>query len=67
VLDGIKGVIVTFAAGQLLGGSFWNQSAVLCGALIGYNYPVWLGIQGGIGLALVAGGMFAIGISYTIV
>lgn len=67
VLDGIKGFIVAFAAGPLLGSSFWNQSAALCGALIGHNYPVWLGIRGGIGLALAAGGMFAIGISYTMI
>ena len=67
VLDGIKGFIVALAAWQLLGGSFWNQSAALCSALIGHNYPIWLRFQGGRGLAPAAGGMFAIGISYTIV
>jgi glycerol-3-phosphate acyltransferase PlsY len=67
VLDGIKGFIVAVAAWQLLGGSFWNQSAALCSALIGHNYPVWLRFRGGRGLAPAAGGMFAIGISYTIV
>ena len=67
VLDGIKGFIVALAAWQLLGGSFWIQSTALCGALIGHNYPVWLHFRGGRGLAPAAGGMFAIGISYTIV
>ena len=67
VLDGIKGFIVAVVAWQLLGGSFWNQSAALCSALIGHNYPVWLRFRGGRGLAPAAGGMFAIGISYTIV
>ena len=67
VLDGLKGFIVALAAGQLLGGSFLNQSAALCSALIGHNYPVWLRFRGGRGLAPAAGGMFAIGISYTII
>jgi len=67
LLDGVKGFIVALAAWQLLGGSFWNQAAALCSALIGHNYPVWLRFRGGRGLAPAAGGMFAIGISYTIV
>ena len=67
VLDGLKGYIVAVTAGQILGGSFWNQSAALCGALIGHNYPCWLRFRGGRGLAPAAGGMFAIGISYTII
>ena len=67
VLDGLKGFIVALTAGQILGGSFWNQSAALCGAMIGHNYPVWLRFRGGRGLAPAAGGMFAIGISYTVV
>jgi glycerol-3-phosphate acyltransferase PlsY len=67
VLDGVKGFLVALTVGQILGGSFWNQSVALCGALIGHNYPVWLRFRGGRGLAPAAGGMFAIGISYTIV
>jgi acyl phosphate:glycerol-3-phosphate acyltransferase len=66
-LDGIKGFIVAFAVGQLLGGSFLNQSTALCSALIGHNYPVWLRFRGGRGLAPAAGGMCAIGLSYTFV
>jgi acyl phosphate:glycerol-3-phosphate acyltransferase len=67
LLDGAKGLVVALTAGQLLGGSFWEQSAALCGVLIGHNYPVWLRFRGGRGLAPAAGGMFAIGISYTLV
>jgi glycerol-3-phosphate acyltransferase PlsY len=67
LLDGIKGLVVAFAAGQIMGGSFWIQTAALCGVLIGHNYPVWLQFRGGRGLAPAAGGMFAIGISYTII
>jgi len=67
ILDGIKGFAVAFAAGQLLGGSFWIQSSALTGAIIGHNYPIWLRFHGGKGLATAAGGSFAIGVSYTIV
>jgi glycerol-3-phosphate acyltransferase PlsY len=66
ILDGAKGFTVAFAAGQLLGGSFWIQSLALSGAIIGHNYPVWLRFHGGRGLSTAAGGSFAIGVSYTI-
>jgi glycerol-3-phosphate acyltransferase PlsY len=66
-IDGLKGFIVAVTAGQILAGSFWNQSAALCCALIGHNYPCWLRFRGGRGLAPAAGGMFAIGISYPII
>jgi len=67
ILDGLKGLAVALAAGQILGGSFWIQSLALSGAIIGHNYPVWLRFHGGRGLSTAAGGMCAIGISYTIV
>jgi glycerol-3-phosphate acyltransferase PlsY len=67
VLDGIKGLIIALAAGQLLEGSFWIQSLTLLSGIIGHNYPVWLRFHGGRGLSTTAGGMFAIGVSYTIV
>jgi acyl phosphate:glycerol-3-phosphate acyltransferase len=67
VLDGIKGLLVAFGVGQFFGGSFWIQSTALGGAIIGHNYPIWLRFHGGRGLATAAGGMFAIGICYTIV
>jgi glycerol-3-phosphate acyltransferase PlsY len=67
ILDGFKGLAVALAAGQILGGSFWIQSLALSGAIIGHNYPVWLRFHGGRGLSTAAGGMCAIGISYTIV
>jgi glycerol-3-phosphate acyltransferase PlsY len=67
ILDGVKGLAVALAAGQIFGGSFWIQSSALSGAIIGHNYPVWLRFHGGRGLSTAAGGMFAVGISYTIV
>ncbi|MBN1397407.1 MAG: glycerol-3-phosphate acyltransferase [Bacteroidetes bacterium] len=66
VLDAIKGLTITFAAGYIIDGTFWTQSMALSGAIIGHNYPVWLRFHGGKGLATAAGGSFAIGIGYTI-
>jgi acyl phosphate:glycerol-3-phosphate acyltransferase len=67
ILDAAKGLAVALVAGQLLGGSFLIQSSALSGAIIGHNYPVWLRFHGGRGLSTAAGGLFAIGVSYTIV
>lgn len=67
LLDAIKGLFVVLAAGQVTGGLFWIQSVALFSAIIGHNYPVWLRFHGGRGLASAAGGLFAIGIAYTIV
>jgi glycerol-3-phosphate acyltransferase PlsY len=67
ILDGVKGLTVALVTGQLLGGSFWMQALALSGAIIGHNYPIWLRFHGGRGLSTAAGGLFAIGVSYTIV
>ena len=67
ILDGLKGFLVALTAGQILGGGFWLQAVALLGTIIGHNYPVWLQFRGGRGLASAAGGLCAIGISYTLV
>lgn len=67
IVDGLKGFIAALIAFQFVEGPFLIQSSVLCAALIGHNYPIWLKFQGGKGLATFAGGTFAIGLSYTIV
>ena len=67
ILDGLKGFLVALTAGQILGGGFWLQASALLGTIIGHNYPLWLKFRGGRGLAPAAGGLFAIGISYTLV
>ncbi len=66
VLDMLKGLAVVLLAGALLGPEFWLRGIGLAAALIGHNYPVWLKFKGGRGLATAAGGLFAIGISYTL-
>ncbi len=67
LLDGLKGFLVALAAGQIFGGVFWLQATALLGTIIGHNYPLWLKFRGGRGLAAAAGGLFAIGVSYTLV
>ncbi len=67
VLDGLKGLAVTWIALQFLGTPFWVGAVGMLGAITGHNYPVWLRFKGGRGLATAAGGFFGIGVSYTIV
>jgi glycerol-3-phosphate acyltransferase PlsY len=66
-LDACKGFFVALMVGQILGGGFRLQATALLGTVIGHNYPLWLRFRGGRGLAPAAGGLFAIGLSYTLV
>jgi acyl phosphate:glycerol-3-phosphate acyltransferase len=66
LLDGLKGTTMVVWAGWLLGPT-WSATAVacarvLCGlaALLGHNYPVYLGFRGGKGIATTFGVMLAI-------
>lgn len=66
ILDGIKGLAVTWVSLHLLGLSFWVGAVGMLGSIIGHNYPMWLRFKGGRGLATAAGAFFGIGVSYTI-
>ena len=66
VLDALKGFLVSASLAWLLKSSCEVQEAGLVCAIIGHNYPVWLKFKGGRGLATGAGGLFAVGLSYTI-
>ncbi|HEX9614466.1 MAG TPA: glycerol-3-phosphate acyltransferase [Bacteroidota bacterium] len=66
ILDGLKGLAVVLAS-WAISDPFWVSGAALLAAVIGHNYPVWLKFKGGRGLATACGGLFAIGIGYTIV
>lgn len=67
VLDGLKGFVIPFVALYVFGTSFWVGAVGLLGATVGHIFPVWLRFKGGRGLATAAGGLFAIGVSYTII
>ncbi|MCI0706658.1 MAG: glycerol-3-phosphate acyltransferase [Ignavibacteriae bacterium] len=67
VLDALKGFAVVWIALHLLGEPFWVGAAGIIGAIAGHTYSPWLNFKGGRGLATTAGGMFGIGVSYTIV
>jgi glycerol-3-phosphate acyltransferase PlsY len=67
LLDALKGFIVTATLGWVFKVSFEVQAAGLLAAIVGHNYPVWLKFKGGRGLATGAGGLFAVGLAYTVV
>ncbi len=60
LLDLLKGLLAVALAGLLPGTTFATVASAGIGALIGHNYPVWLGGKGGRGLATAAGVMLAI-------
>lgn len=67
VIDGFKGLLITFAALKLAPDSFWIPALALMGAIAGHNYPVWLSFKGGRGLATAAGGFLLVGFVFTFV
>lgn len=67
LLDGLKGLAAVYLAGLYAPGTFLVQSLALLGAVVGHVFPLWTGFKGGRGLATTAGGMFAIGLAYTVV
>jgi glycerol-3-phosphate acyltransferase PlsY len=67
LLDALKGFIVAGALWWILKLTLEYQAAGLIAVIVGHNYPIWLRFKGGRGLATGAGGMFAIGLAYTLV
>ena len=66
LLDGVKGVVAV-GIPLLFGGEFWVMAAALISATVGHVFPVWLRFKGGRGLATACGGLFLIGLLYTII
>jgi glycerol-3-phosphate acyltransferase PlsY len=60
LVDLLKGVCAVLAA-QTLGGGFPAAAAAALAAVLGHNFPVWLGFRGGRGLATAAGAMLLLG------
>ena len=60
LVDLLKGVCTVLAA-QTLGGGFPAAAAAALAAVLGHNFPVWLGFRGGRGLATAAGAMLLLG------
>ena len=55
VIDGLKGAVAVWLASSLLGQQFSTQAIAGVTAVVGHNFPVWLGFKGGRGLATAAG------------
>jgi len=66
LLDGLKG-LATVVGVSLIWPEFWVVALALVGAIVGHIFPFWLKFKGGRGLATGCGGLFAIGLSYTII
>jgi glycerol-3-phosphate acyltransferase PlsY len=67
LFDAFKGFSVAYAAWMLFPEYPLVQLAGIVGALLGHNYPVWLGFKGGRGLATVAGALFAVNLFLLVV
>ena len=59
--DILKATLAVWLAGQLLpeGARTWGMVLAGLGAILGHNYPVWLGFKGGAGGATAAGAAIA--------
>ncbi len=66
VLDAMKGGVAVLGA-TILWHEFWPVAATLSGAILGHIFPFWLRFRGGRGLATACGGLFGIGITYTLI
>lgn len=57
VMDVLKGVFAVVSAQYLFGTGFTIGAIAGCAAVVGHNFPLWLGWKGGRGLATAAGVM----------
>jgi acyl phosphate:glycerol-3-phosphate acyltransferase len=60
LVDLLKGVLAVVLAMQLLGDTFTVKATAGVSAVLGHNFPVWLGFKGGRGLATAAGVFIAL-------
>jgi acyl phosphate:glycerol-3-phosphate acyltransferase len=67
VADLLKGVLAVFAAKNLIGEDFSMLAFSGVGAVVGHNFPVWLGFNGGRGLATGAGVMLVLGWPFVLI
>ena len=61
LIDLVKGVLAVLVVKALVGNEFATLASGGIGAVLGHNFPVWLGFKGGRGLATAAGVMLVLG------
>ncbi|MBX2989544.1 MAG: glycerol-3-phosphate acyltransferase [Bacteroidetes bacterium] len=60
LLDLVKGVLSVFIVSEVVNAEFPTLAVGGVAAVVGHNFPVWLGFKGGRGLATAAGVMFMV-------
>lgn len=61
LIDLAKGALAVFIAQKTFGNGFDPAATAGIAAVIGHNYPLWLGFRGGRGLAPAAGALLVLG------
>jgi acyl phosphate:glycerol-3-phosphate acyltransferase len=61
LVDLAKGALAVFISQKIFGNGFDPASTAGIAAVIGHNYPLWLGFRGGRGLAPAAGALLVLG------
>lgn len=67
VVDVFKGFVAVVLASVLFSSDAMLWAVAGTAAVIGHNYPLWLGFKGGRGLAPAAGAMLALGYGFIVV
>ena len=64
VIDMLKGTAAVLLVYSFIGKDYWLSASSGIAAILGHNYPIWLGFKGGRGISTTAGVFFVLGWIY---